>query len=141
MKNTPNRALFLTLALSMLSLNACYKADNGQETGRKLDEKTGQASQAVHEKWNTVQESVGAAMQHVDIATNDSDITAKVKMALMMRNGIDSLAISVKTHDGVVALSGSVAKASQSAVAEEVALAVDGVNTVENDLSIASALP
>lgn len=71
-------------------------------------------------------------------ATSDADITARVKVALMMREGLDSMTIRVTTHEGVVTLSGSVAKATESELATRLARAVDGVVRVNNNLSVVS---
>ena len=80
-----------------------------------------------------------ADFQHVDTAVSDADITAKVKLALMMRDGLNSLTISVRTQAGVVNLTGSVASAAQSQLAQELALAVDDVTQVNNQLTVVSA--
>ena len=67
---------------------------------------------------------------------SDADITAKVKLALMMREGLNSLTISVKTQAGIVTLSGSVSDAVQSRLAFDLARAVNDVTRVDNHLSI-----
>ena len=54
----------------------------------------------------------------------------------MMRDGLNSLTISVKTQAGVVTLSGSVAQASQAKLANELARAVDDVVRVDNQLQV-----
>lgn len=78
-------------------------------------------------------------IQDVSIAAADADITAKVKLALMMRDGINSLTISIKTESGVVTLAGSVPSSSQSNLAQELAFAVDGVRRVNNHLFVVPA--
>lgn len=70
--------------------------------------------------------------QYVD----DSIITTKVKTAIFNEPTLKSTQISVKTHQGIVQLSGFVD--SQDAVnkAGEVAKHVDNVASVENDLIV-----
>lgn len=85
-----------------------------------------------------IAEQTSRTVQQVDTAVSDADITAKVKLALMMRDGLNSFTISVKTQDGVVTLSGSVAHASQSKLANDLAHAVDDVIRVDNQLLVVS---
>jgi osmotically-inducible protein OsmY len=87
-------------------------------------------------KINQVENSTESEIQKTDTSTTDADITAKVKIALMMRDGINSMTISVKTISGVVRLSGSVLNTSQFIMAQDLALAVDGVKGVDNKLVI-----
>lgn len=103
-----------------------------------MDESAERAAKAVHEKLEKAEDSAQDKGQRINSAVTDADITTKVKMALMMRDGLDSLTISVKTQAGVVTLSGSVANAAQSKLAQQLALAVDEVRSVNNQLSIVS---
>jgi osmotically-inducible protein OsmY len=139
MKNQIYGALVLALALATFSLTACNKPDTAQEAGRKIDEAAEQASRSVHQNLDRAKTSTQADIKQVDTAVSDADITAKVKLALMMRDGLNSLTISVKTQAGVVTLSGSVANATQSKLAQELALAVSDVTHVENHLAVVSA--
>jgi len=116
MKKQTARVFLLAPALLLL-LSACNKPGPAQEAGRQVDEEAKQ----------------------INTSVSDADITAKVKMALMMRDGLNSLTISVKTNAGVVALNGSVINASQSLLAQELAMAVDHVKHVDNPLSVAPA--
>ena len=65
---------------------------------------------------------------------DDSAVTTKVKSALLAEKGVNSLDINVKTFDGVVQLSGFVDSQWQIDKATEVAMAVNGVHKVRNDL-------
>ena len=89
-------------------------------------------------KLDTAKAITQADIKQIDTAVSDADITAKVKVALMMREGLNSLTISVKTQAGVVTLSGSVSDAAQSRLANDLARGVDDVKRVENNLSIVS---
>ena len=70
--------------------------------------------------------------QYVD----DSIITTKVKSAIFDEPTLKSMQISVKTHQGVVQLSGFVDSADAVTKAGEVAEKVDNVASVENDLIV-----
>jgi len=66
----------------------------------------------------------------------DSALTAKVKTALLIAKGVPSFAISVKTYDGQVRLSGSVENREQIALAGKAAADVSGVKMVRNGLTV-----
>jgi osmotically-inducible protein OsmY len=139
MKNQIHRALLSALALATFSLAACNKPGPAEVAGRKIDEAAEQASRSVHQNLDRAKTSTQADIKQVDTAVSDADITAKVKLALMMRDGLNSLTISVKTQAGVVTLSGSVANAAHSKLAQELALAVSNVTHVDNQLSVVNA--
>lgn len=142
MKQPTQRAktlvLNLTLSLAVLGLTACDKPGPAQEAGRQLDEAAEDASRMAQHKLDKAKAITQEDMKQVDTAVSDADITAKVKVALMMREGLNSLSVSVKTQAGVVTLSGSVSDAAQSRLANDLARGVDDVKRVENNLSIVS---
>jgi hyperosmotically inducible periplasmic protein len=140
MKKHTHHALLLALALVSLSLTACQKPGPAQEAGRKIDEAAEQAAHTVHQNLDRAKSSTQADIQHVDTAVSDADITAKGKLALMMRDGLNSLTISVTTQAGVVTLSGSVVSTAQSQLAQELARAVNDVKHVNNQLTVVSAV-
>jgi osmotically-inducible protein OsmY len=70
--------------------------------------------------------------QYVD----DSVITTKVKAAIFDEATLKTFQISVKTYKGIVQLSGFVDGARSVNRAGEVAAAVDGVKSVQNDLIV-----
>jgi hyperosmotically inducible protein len=69
----------------------------------------------------------------------DSAITAKVKTALLADPEVKGLAVDVDTHDGVVALKGRVASRALADRAAELARGIDGVKSVENQLTVESS--
>jgi osmotically-inducible protein OsmY len=75
------------------------------------------------------QQSTG---QYVD----DSVITTKVKAAIFNEPTLKTFQINVKTYKAVVQLSGFVDSAQNVSKAGEVAKAVEGVVSVENDLVV-----
>jgi osmotically-inducible protein OsmY len=130
------RLTLLSMVLTCAALTACNKPGPAEEAGRKIDESTERAEQAVRDKLDKAEDSAKDHGKKIDTAVSDADITAKVKLALMMRDGLNSLTISVKTQAGVVTLSGSVAQASQSKLANDLARAVDDVIRVDNQLLV-----
>lgn len=86
----------------------------------------GCASPSSHERTH---ESAGAYL-------DDSVITTKVKAALFGEPSLKSFQIGVETYKNVVQLSGFVNSSGHVHRAGEVALAVNGVRSVRNDLIV-----
>jgi hypothetical protein len=66
----------------------------------------------------------------------DSLITARVKAALLAEKGIPSLSISVDTYEGKVQLTGFVGSPDLVSKAGRVTAGVNGVRTVDNNISV-----
>jgi hyperosmotically inducible periplasmic protein len=75
------------------------------------------------------QETVGA---YVDDAT----ITTRVKARLVENKDVDAAAIKVETLNGTVMLSGFAKNATEKSTAEALAMKVDGVKTVKNEIAV-----
>ena len=69
---------------------------------------------------------------------DDSVVTTKVKAALFADKLVSGFAVKVVTFKGVVQLSGFVDTAAEKQQAEKVALAVNGVRSVENNITVKS---
>ncbi len=67
---------------------------------------------------------------------DDGIITTKVKAELIAEPGLNSTDISAVTRDGVVQLSGFVDNQAQIDRAAEIARGIEGVKSVDNELSI-----
>jgi hyperosmotically inducible periplasmic protein len=67
---------------------------------------------------------------------DDQTINARVKTALLRDDTVAGFDVSTTTFDGVVQLSGFVETEAQRQVAEELAMGVDGVQMVLNNLSV-----
>lgn len=67
---------------------------------------------------------------------DDAWITAKIKTLLLKDEGVKGLAVNVETHKGSVQLSGWVNTPDQIVRAEKIALGVEGVKGVRNDLMV-----
>lgn len=101
-------------------LIACDKSGPAETAGKKLDEATEKAEQ------------MGAVM-------DDSATTAKVKSAILAESVLQSLQIGVDTQQGKVTLTGSADSQMSSDKAKEVASAVAGVTSVDNQIAINAA--
>lgn len=67
---------------------------------------------------------------------DDVWITTKVKSLLLKEEGVKGLGVNVETYQGMVQLSGWVNTPTQISQAEKIALAIEGVKGVRNDLQI-----
>jgi hyperosmotically inducible periplasmic protein len=72
--------------------------------------------------------------KNVKRIAKDSVITTKVKGNLLKDEGLKSLKVSVKTHQGVVLLSGFVETEDQIQQAEKIAANTEDVKSVKNSL-------
>lgn len=79
---------------------------------------------------------IDSSMKSVGNYMDDSGVTAKVKAALVDDDAIKSTDISVKTHDGVVTLSGFVATQDQAEKAVAVSQKIEGVKSVSDKLHV-----
>jgi osmotically-inducible protein OsmY len=71
---------------------------------------------------------------------SDAMTTLKVKIQLLTKLGIDARSIDVDTEGGAVSLGGTVDKRETRELAGEVAAAVKGVASVDNNLQLESSL-
>lgn len=70
---------------------------------------------------------------------DDAWITTKVKAALLKETQMEGLDVSVETVRGTVVLSGNVSSEEQIRQAELIAVNIEGVKSVRNDLRLKSA--
>jgi hyperosmotically inducible protein len=70
------------------------------------------------------------------VVIDDAMVTAKVKSALLADSNTHGLKIDVDTRKGVVQLNGFVASDTEKSHAQHLAAGVEGVKTVENNLTV-----
>lgn len=113
---------------------ACDKPGPAESAGKSIDQKVDEMGNKIEKTGNQVADTMSHEGEKAGVAIDDTGITAKVKAAILAEPGLRTLQISVKTINGVVTLSGSVATAANRDTAEELAGAVAGVSRVKNDL-------
>ncbi|QGY30549.1 molecular chaperone OsmY [Pantoea cypripedii] len=98
------------------------------------------ADESLAQKAQATADSTGAkidsSMKKVGGYMDDSGITAKAKAALVDDEAIKSTDISVKTHQGVVTLSGFVTSQDQAEKAVAVVQKIEGVKSVSDKLHV-----
>lgn len=153
--NARNKLRPLTLATviaavcAATSLAACDRGepqrDRQSTAGQKIDSAMSKAQQKIDTAKNEMAQGAADAKQDVKDATHDAKnavsdatITASVNAKLAGDKELSALRINVDTVDGRVALRGQAPNASARDRATQLASAVDGVRSVENQLVISS---
>jgi len=117
------------LALTLAACDSKPAADNPARTFESHLENAGRASGP-----NTpVAGTTGAASS---LMSGDSALAAKVKAALSKDPGLRSIQVDVNAANGVVTLSGTTDTPAKSDQAARVALQVDGVQSVKNEMVV-----
>ena len=156
------KSLMRVLAVSALALGlaACGPNDN-QTAGQKLDnaiDKTEQAADNAKAEADRAAETAGQKMDNAvdatkdaaanvseatkDAASNAADtmgeagVTAKVNAALIGDPELSALKINVDTHGNAVTLNGEAPNQAAKDRAEQLAKAVEGVQSVNNLLTV-----
>lgn len=125
-----NISLLLLSALFAVVITACNKtSDNagsaGGEPGSSSAGGTTGGSDSMSQHADNAKESV-----------DDAAITVKVKTAILDDPALKVAEIHVSTNGGVVTLTGTVDSAQNSDHAKAVVGAVDGVKSVDNQLTV-----
>jgi hyperosmotically inducible periplasmic protein len=94
------------------------------------------AGEKTHDTAATVAHKTDRATDKTERVASDSAITTKVKAFMFKEPDLKSLAIHVKTEQGVVMLSGFVDSKAEADKAVEVAKSVDGVTTVKSAIKV-----
>jgi hyperosmotically inducible protein len=118
---------------SALVLTACIERDdsgNADPTSTSVVAAVSSPTETGH--------NLAAALRTIELAVDDSALTAKVKAALLTDPGLLSIPILVGTRNAVVTLSGTVDSDSTRDHARRVANGVEGVSTVVDRMSIHS---
>lgn len=124
-------AASLVIALSVAGIAGCNKspetgsADNSDNSlGAKVDDGT---------------DKLAAKTDNAEQSMDDATITTKVKTAILNDPELKVLKVHVATNNGVVTLSGTVDSPANSDHAKNIAGAVKGVKSVDNQLTVKNA--
>ena len=113
----------LFAASTLLVLGACNQADRQEvrsDTARATD---------------TVKNDVSNMATNAGNAIDDATLTTKVKAALLADELVKGTQIDVDSSNGTVTLNGAVSTPTHKQRAEQLALNVEGVRTVQNKLT------
>lgn len=127
MNNEPLVSAVTAVAASVL-LIACIPQDRAEV---KAD-----ASKAAAAMGNAAADAARTAGTAISETATDATITAKVKTALLADDQVKGLQIDVDTSDQVATLTGTAQDPGVRQRAEQLALQVDGVKSVRNNISV-----
>lgn len=135
---TPATALRLALAGAlMLGLSACDRDPQAENPAKSLDNLVKNAGR---DREMTPARAVpdDAEMSRPQSGSPGTDqvLAARVKAALSADPGLRSVTVDVKSTDGVITLYGTADSAAKSHQAAMVAMNVDGVRSVRNEMVI-----
>jgi hyperosmotically inducible periplasmic protein len=85
----------------------------------------------------TIVKASGKSAETIHEKIDDASITAQVKASLMSHHSTSAIRTKVKTHDGVVTLSGMAKNAAEKSLVTKLVADVEGVTSVNNDMTIA----
>jgi len=155
MMNKPQRTLVsaaAAAALAALALTGCERADNNARRDSNAAPSRGEqhadasrsmdrAGQQVAQAGRDMREAGRSAATEESNAVSDAAITTSIKADLAKDPKLSALAIDVDTTGGQVVLHGTAPDAAAKSRATELAQGVRGVESVDNQLTVAPARP
>lgn len=133
--DTKFKAVFASMMI-VSGLAACNKPGPAETAGKKVDQVTENVTAAVSNSADKADKAMSEQGKATGQALDDTQITAKVKTALLNAPGLQSMKITVDTEKNKVTLSGSADSQANIDKAVKVAEAVEGVQSVKNKLMI-----
>lgn len=133
MKNISSiAAITLASSLALLATGCDRTPDEPTTAGEKMDNAVTDSRNAASDMGDTLERKADQAGQAID----DAAITTSVKGKYLVDDTLKGLEISVDTVQGVVKLTGSVQSDSAKELATQIAQTVDGVVSVDNQLTV-----
>ena len=140
-------ATVIAAVFAATTLGACDRGQQqqGRTAGQKMDSAVSKTEQKVETAKNDMAQGAAEAKRDIKEATTDAKnavadatITASVNAKLASDKELSALRINVDTVDGRVALRGVAPTPTAKERATQLASAVDGVRSVENQLVVSS---
>lgn len=145
MKRIPSNTLATVLfaVVAATSLVACDRASDDRTAGQKIDGAVDQVQRKVDEVKADAREAGQEAQKSTDTAvdaiadkTRDAVITTTINAELAKDSKLSALKVNVDTADGRVILRGTAPDTASRERATELAQRVEGVKSVDNQLSV-----
>lgn len=126
-----------------LALGACQRADEDRTAGQKVDtavanaeQKAGEIKEDMKRETTEAKDAINRAVDTAGDKVKDASITTAVNAELARDSELSSLRINVDTSAGRVVLRGTAPSDSSRQRAEMLASRVDGVVSVDNQLTV-----
>jgi hyperosmotically inducible protein len=130
----------------LLALTACGKKDDGKTVGQSIDSGIAKTEQAAKDAGSAMKDATKDAQVAGSQASttmgekiDDAMITTSVNASLAKDPDLSAIKINVDTKDGVVTLNGPAPNATAKAKAADLARAVKGVTSVNNQLVVSAS--
>ncbi|HET7791759.1 MAG TPA: BON domain-containing protein [Rhizobacter sp.] len=128
-----------------LALGACQRTDDGRTVGQKTDsamasaeQKAGEIKQDMKQETAEAKNDINRAVDKAGDKMKDASITTAVNAELARDSELSALRINVDTSQGRVVLHGTAPNDAARQRATTLASRVDGVVSVDNQLSVGS---
>lgn len=128
---------------TVLALGACSKTDDGKTAGQKVDQVIAQSERKADDmradagrEAEQAKQSAEKGMERATDAVSDAGITASIKTDLAKDPSLSALNIDVDTNNGRVRLNGTAPSDTARDRATQIAMAVKGVQSVDNILTV-----
>jgi hyperosmotically inducible protein len=130
---TPRWLPALGAAALALSVAACDQRDDERTIGQRIDGSVAQTER----KSEQMKDDIKVAANETSNKVKDASITTAVNAQLARDDKLSAIKIDVDTQDGRVRLNGSAPDAASRERATSLARSVDGVVSVDNQLTVA----
>lgn len=117
---------------------ACDKPGPAETAGKKIDKLYDSATNSISNTTDKASEAIGKQTDTATQFINDSEITARVKSAILKNDEFRFVRLNVVTTNGVVTISGSVSNKKLRSDVINTVESVDGVASVVNKITVNS---
>jgi hyperosmotically inducible periplasmic protein len=143
MKTFQTTATTVCALAAALALGACERTDDGRTAGQKMDtavanaeQKAGEIKQDMKQESREAKDDINRAVDQAGDKMKDASITTAVNAELAKDAELSALRINVDTSNGRVVLHGTAPSEASRQRATSLASRVDGVVSVDNQLSV-----
>jgi osmotically-inducible protein OsmY len=105
----------------------------------EAEEAYNEAKAETQEAWNTSKDKAKHAQYEVSTATHNAWLHGKLETTFLLNSHLNNFAINSQVKNGTATLDGVVESGIDKDLAEEVALSINGIDKVENNLRVDAA--
>lgn len=127
----------LGAAAVAVSLAACDQREDERTIGQQVDSAVAQAQRKTEAMKDDVKVAANEPMSETSMKVKDASITTAINLQLARDDKLSALKIDVDTQDGRVRLNGTAPDAASRERATALARGVQGVVSVDNQLTVA----
>lgn len=129
-------ALALTTSLSAVAANTEPAANNGAHTENTYTEKTYTEKRSAAEFWADFKQDSKQTWQDSKAAFKDGWIESKLETALILNEHLNAFKIDIEVDKDMATLGGEVHSDIEKELAENIALGVEGIDAVTNNIKV-----